>query len=84
MPACYRTSALQMLQKSLHRYLKQRKEFKFIGEEFNPKSCEQLRTRLKGYVAAKQTNYILNGDYSAATDHLKLDVVHTIGQVILD
>lgn len=79
----FRTTALQMLQKSLHRHLRKRPQFKNIGEEFTPFSSAQFRERIAEYLKESKGNYILNGDYSAATDHLKLDVVKTIAQALV-
>ncbi len=44
--ATFRTSALQMMQKSLHSHLRRRPEFKFIGETFNADSSQSLREKL--------------------------------------
>jgi len=34
-------------------------------------------------VRSDKQNFILNGDYSAATDHLKLSVVHCIALILI-
>lgn len=81
--ATFRTSALQMLQKSLHTHLKRIPEYKFIGETFSSKSCKIFREKIHEKLNESSENFILNGDYSAATDHLKIDVVHIIGEMII-
>lgn len=73
-----------MLQKSLHSYLKRKPEFKFIGETFNSESCKQFRTKINERLNDSKDTFILNGDYSAATDYLKIEVVRIIGQMIVD
>lgn len=73
--ATFRTTALQMIQKSLHRHLKKMPQYKYIGEEFTSASTTRFRQRIGRFLKESKENYILNGDYSAATDHLKLDVV---------
>lgn len=39
---------------------------------------------MKEFLGQDKHNYILNGDYSAATDHLKLDVVKTVALAITE
>jgi len=73
-----------MLQKSLHTHLKRRTEYKFIGETFTTESCKQFRDKITEKLNEKPESFVLNGDYSAATDHLKIEVVHIIGRAIID
>jgi len=58
-------------------------QFKFIGEEFNYVSAGPVLKEYCSHLRDRPEHFAHSGDYSAATDHLKLEPIEIVGEEIV-
>lgn len=59
-------------------------QFKFIGETFTAESTRQEAHAWYYELLCDSDKFLLSGDYSAATDNIKLEAIRVVGQEIED